>query len=563
MHRKYRISFIFSLIFALLCEVFFIFVSSDLFAFDSLIETQQGVAISITPREIDFGNIRTSEGSKGDFVMKSPGSGTSEWSIAGPPGWIVMETQKLTGLLQDKDESIKVHISSLKEVRQEEAGRVKNLHLVQMTLHASNKLVSYQKRLTTGLHREMLKISFNGTATNIFVRFRLIAATLEPLLDVEPARIDLGIVRQGEQIEKRVRITNKGMTTLKWNISLQNDNDSGMLLAAGHYVSFMNSDVKGTGTYMPPQYLKDALDISGKWSEVNGYPSTSIINHILRYHFTGTGVTVLFTGEPDGTDMTAFIDEEMIISQECKAGPKERAECVVVEGLPYGNHTLTLAGYGTQLIVEGVKVYGKEVMKGPNGWINISPVSGTTNRETDYVNMTFNTKVTTPGYYAENIVFDSNGGNSIVEISLEVSEDTSSKSVDVYRYVEDVDYLYTSNPQEDSKIINPGGYMKEGVAFRLFTAGTPGTTPLYRWYHASRRTHYFSYYNQSEQGKIPAGYVLEGTIGNIGTSRLTNTRPLYRWFNPSNTSNFYTTDQSGEGHLRKGYRFEGIVGYVR
>jgi len=556
---------IFSIIVILLSNASVMLCPSNISARESAYEMKQDVsalALTITPREIDFGSIRPSEGIKGAFILKNTGSRTLEWSITGPPGWICMETQKLTGSLQDKPENIKIHISSLKEFKHEEEGRLKNFYHVQMTLEAHNKLVSYQKRMASGMHREMLKMVSNGETTMIFVRFKLVSAILEPVIDVDQARLDFGIVKQGEQITKRVKVTNKGMRTLKWDVEIQKDMNALMPGKGGHYVSFLNEDIKGSGAYLPPLHLKDAIDLSGKWAELGGYPSSNTVNHILRYRFTGTGISVLFSVEPDGGEMTGFVDEELIISQECHAGSKERAECVVAEGLPYGNHTLILAGYGAQLMIEGVRVYGREVMKGAPGWINISPDSGTTNRETDYVNIMINTKLTSPGIYGENIVFDSNGRKSVVEISLEVSEDTSSRSIDIYRYLMDSDYLYTSNPQEDSRIILAGGYKKQGVAFRLFSPGTPGTTPLYRWYHPSKRIHYYSY-SQPGEGKVLNGYVLEGTIGNIGTSRLTNTKALYRWYNPLTTSNFYTTDPSGEGHLKKGYRFEEIVGYVR
>jgi len=564
MHTRCRI-IIFSLVFILLNSVSFILYLPDVIASESAYKMKQdisAVALTVTPREIDFGSIRPSEGIKGTFILQNAGSDLLEWSITGPQSWILLETQKLTGSLRDKPESIKVHISSLREYRHEEGGKIKNYFHVQMNLEARNKLVSYQKRMASGMHREMLKLVFNGETITLFVRFKLVSAVLEPVVDVDQTRLYFGIVKQGEQVARRVKVTNKGMGTLKWDVDIQKDMHTLIPFANSHYVSFLNEDTRGSGIYTPPSYLKDAIDLSGKWAELGGYPSSNTFNHILSYRFSGTGISVLFSVEPDGGEMSAFIDEGLIISQECYAGPKERAECIVAEGLPYGNHTLILAGYGTQLIIEGVRVYGKEIMKGAPGWISISPDSGTTNRETDYVNITINTKLTNPGTYGENIVFDSNGGKAVVEVSLEVSEDTSSKTIDVYRYIMDSDYLYTSNPQEDSQTILYGGYKKQGIAFRLFSPGTPGTKPFYRWYHSGKRIHYYSH-NQPIEGKVLNGYVLEGTIGNIATSRLTNTKALYRWYNPLTTSNFYTTDPGGEGHLKKGYRFEEIAGYVR
>jgi len=308
--------------------------------------------------------------------------------------------------------------------------------------------------------------------------------------------------------------------------------------------------------------LKDVMDISGKWSELNGYPSGNTSHHTLKYRFWGTGISVFFSVEPDGGDLTAYVDEKLKNNQECHAGQKERAECMVVEGLTYGPHTLTVLSKGSHVMIEGVGIYGKDAMKGNPGWIKIFPDSGTTTRETDFVNIMVNTQQAGPGYYEENVVFDSDGGQSVIEVSLEVSENTISKSVDVYRYALDSDYLYTSNPQEDTRIIQARGYRKQGIAFRLFSSDTPGTTAFYRWYHPGKKIHYYSYDRHGE-GRSLKGYTFEGTIGNIGTSRLTNTRALYRWFNPATGSRFYSTDPNGEGHLRKGYRFDGIAGYVR
>ena len=44
---------------------------------------------------------------------------------------------------------------------------------------------------------------------------------------------------------------------------------------------------------------------------------------------------------------------------------------------------------------------------------------------------------------------------------------------------------------------------------------------------------------------------------------MTNTRELYRWFNPSTKRHYYSTSPKGATGTRRGYRFEGIAGYVR
>lgn len=525
-------------------------------------ENSVGAALTVTPREIDLGDIGPSEGAKTLFVLKNSGSGAIEWSVSGPEGWTLMETQKLGGVLRDKPANLKIHVSSLKEVLYEDAGKSRNTYPVQVTLATWNRFVSYQKRLTPGAHREMLTLTSNSGTRTIFIRFKLVSAMSEQVINVEPLRVDFGIVRPGEQVAKRVKVTNRGINTLKWGASVQGQQNTDSPAKSGRYISFLNDDIAGSGFYAQPPQLKDVMDISGKWLEQSGYPAGNTVQHILKYRFLGTGISVFFSVAPDGGELTAYVDDKAKNSRECHAGPKERAECMVIEGLTYGPHTLTIVGKGGQMMIEGVGVYGKDVMKGTPGWISIFPDSGTTNRETDFVNITVNLQQSSPGYYGENIVFDSNGGKSVVQISLEVSEDNISKSVDVYRYAGNSDYLYTSNPQEDARIIQARGYRKQGISFRLFSPGTPGTTSFYRWYHPAKKIHFYSYDRHGEDRSL-RGYTFEGTIGNIGTSRLTNTRALYRWLSPVTGGRFYTTDPNGEGHLKKGYRFDGIAGYVR
>jgi len=192
--------------------------------------------------------------------------------------------------------------------------------------------------------------------------------------------------------------------------------------------------------------------------------------------------------------------------------------------------------------------------------ISIFPDSGDTTREIDYVNVMVNAKQP-PGFYDESITFSSNGGKAVVQVSLEISaENRAARVVDVFRYAAGYDYLYTANPEMEAKNIQR--YRKQGIAYRLFAAGAPGTTPFYRWYNAEKNDHFYSYDFKGE-GRSLQGYVYEGTIGNIATSRLTNTRELYRWYNSSTGRHFYTTDPNGEGIGKRGYRFDGIAGYVR
>jgi hypothetical protein len=213
--------------------------------------------------------------------------------------------------------------------------------------------------------------------------------------------------------------------------------------------------------------------------------------------------------------------------------------------------------------IEGVRIYGKEFMKGPPGWLKVYPISGRTSRETDYITLTVNPQSLSPGWYTENVLVNSNGGRKMVEVYLEVGSPNVTKMLDVYRFVRGTDYFLTTNPQAEMKGIQAGGYQKEGIEnFRLFLPGTPGTMNFHRWYNPQKGDRFYSY-DLKGGGKSLSGYIYEGVIGNIGSSRLTGTKELYRWYNPSRGTHFYTTDPGGGGMKQRGYRFDGIAGYVR
>ena len=167
-----------------------------------------------------------------------------------------------------------------------------------------------------------------------------------------------------------------------------------------------------------------------------------------------------------------------------------------------------------------------------------------------------------PGYYLSNIIFNTNGGEDIVEVFAEVVADSLAKVIDVYRYYNGTDYMFTVNPQAESVKLIQNRYVKEGIAFRLFISDTPGTVSFYRWYNPQTRLHFY-HYDQAGGGKNLRGYLFEGAIGNIATSKLTNTRELYRWYNSQTGGYFYSTDMQGGRISKKTYRFDGIAGYVK
>ena len=349
------------------------------------------------------------------------------------------------------------------------------------------------------------------------------------MLDVEPLRIDFGAVRPGEQITRRVQVTNRGKEPLKWKAGLPGK--KGMpeteLVTKGRYVSFLNEAAVGAGSYPASGQLREGLELSGPWAEEGGYPVSQSDRSILRYRFTGTGISLFIKKTPDGGPFTVFIDEQFVNLFDGFSERRERVEILITDDQPEVSHSLAIVNGGGRVIVEGVRIFGKPVLKGPPGWISIFPNSGMTTRETDYVNIVLNTNRLTPGIYGEQIFFTSNGGEADVEVFLEVAAVTQTRFLDVHRYLAGSDYLYTTNPQAEASRLQ--GYRHLGIAFRLFSPGTPGTTDFFRWFNPVKGDHFYST-DPSGGGKPPAGYLFEGSIGNIATSRLTGTRELYRWF---------------------------------
>ncbi|HUH66763.1 MAG TPA: hypothetical protein VLZ07_10040 [Syntrophales bacterium] len=517
---------------------------------------EQVPVLQISPREIDLGAIGPDEGVRGSFVLKNVGSGTLNWHVEGAEGWSPLDEKKLSGSFKAGVENLQVHVSFLKNIlgSKETAGKP----LIQMSIEGGNQINAFRKNLSFGSYREMLKFASNGGTRTFFVRFEIASRDAEPKIDVDPVRIDFGTVKPGEFSTKRIKVTNRGQEILRWHVSVK-DNGNGTS-ENGRYSSFLNGDIRGSGVYLPPAHLKEYLDMAGKWTDRNGLPSTASPGSALKYRFSGSVITVFFPKETDMEDVALYVDDKHVTEPGCQEGQRETTECVIAEGIPQGQHVLAIVNRSGSTIVEGVRVQSRDVKRLGPGMISIFPDSGDTTREIDYVNVMVNAKQA-PGFYDESIVFNSNGGKAVVEISVEISaENKAARVVDVFRYAAGYDYLYTANLETEAKYIHR--YKKQGIAYRLFAAGAPGTTPFYRWYNAEKNDHFYSYDVKGE-GRSLQGYVYEGTIGNIATSRLTNTRELYRWYNSSTGRHFYTTDPNGEGIGKRGYRFDGIAGYVR
>ncbi len=518
--------------------------------------------LSVSPKEIDLGAIAPGKEETAVFNIKNLGAGAVNWTLLKPEGWFCQDEQKISGTVEGKSSAVKIRIRHAKGGGEAKAKGANGT--VQLYLETETKTMNCKKELAPGSFRETLKIATNAGTRSIFVKFKINPAGNEPVLEVNPQRMDFGAVNAGEQVTRRLALTNKGRDMLKWSVDLSPaiQAESGSMIKKGRYISFFNVSVKGFKTYSPSQAMKESLEMFGLWVEAGGYPVSGAPNSTLKLKFAGRGIAVLFSRSPDGGSFSAYIDDKFVTRFECLSEHNEEVEMLVAEGLADGPHTLSLISKEGHNTIEGVRVFSREVAKVGAKWIKVLPISGRTSRETDFINITIDTQHLTPGWHGDCIAFNSNGGKKIVEVSLEVLMGNIAKLLDVYRYARGYDYFLTTNPQAEARSLQAGNYQKQGIAFRLFGPGTPGTTGFHRWYHPQKGDRFYSS-DPSGGRRSLNGYFYEGIIGNIATSRLTNSRELYRWYNYSSGNHFFTTDPRGEGVTKKGYRFDGIAGYVR
>lgn len=522
--------------------------------------------LAITPREIDIGTIGSDETVSGIFTLKNMGSGIMDWSTGGPEGWKLLEDRKLSSVVEDDADYLRIEIRVLPNERTlYESASKASFYPVEMKLAAGAGELICQKDLSAGMHKEAIKITSTGGLRTIFVTFKIVSSIELAQINLNPERMDMGSLLQGKTVSKKIRLTNKGKEILKWSVSVQKQKRGDIQMGSfkkGRYISFVNGELRGSSVYIPPVHLKESMDVTGQWAENEGYPSSTGGGNSIKFLFNGTGLLLYFTTYPDIGNLTIYLDGNLINEHDWFTDQKEKGELLVADGLVDGSHSVTLVNKEGRLDIEGVKILGKEIVRGPAGWINIFPNSGSTTLETEYINVNLNTAQLTPGFYSDNIVFNSNGGEGIVEVFVEVIPDKVTKVIDVFRYSKGLDFLLTSNPRTEAILINQNDYVKEGIAFRLFVPETPGTTNFYRWYNPQKKDHFY-HYDPKGGGKQIQGYQFEGSIGNIATSRLTNTKELYRWFNSTTGHYFYSTDPKGEKVAKKGYQFDGIAGYVR
>ncbi len=508
----------------------------------------------VSPAEIDLGVLRPGEEAKGIFSTKSGESATPDWFARAPAGWQPVDDKNMTGLTGETPQPFLITLRYVKEVE-----RFKNSFAsLVLSLESGGRKVAFRREAPVGELREMIKFNYVGGTQTVSFVLLLEKMPIEPILGLDERRIDLGVANAGEIISRRIKLTNKGREPLEWKIRL-----AGAVKEAitERYFSFRRDDQAATPSSLTGQ-IKTGLELLGGCACDNqGYPSCEGEDSLLRFKFTGTGLKLYFRKSLQGGLFSVFLGEQFIELFDSYSTMTESAEVFLVEGQPYGDHVLTIYGGKAKTTFEGADILGETISQGPRGWISVFPDSGTTTRETDYINVSLNTHGLPAGFYGERILFTSNGGNADLRLSLEVTKGSKSSLLNIYRYFTGFDSLFTANPQAETARVRARGYQYSGVVFRLFAPGTPGTTEFFRWFNPARGDHYYTH--ERDCSKALPGYLFEGSIGNIGTSKLKGTRALYRWYNTKTGCHFYTTGQAGEGMAQKGYYFDGIAGYVQ
>ncbi|HON59460.1 MAG TPA: hypothetical protein PLT45_08025 [Smithella sp.] len=520
--------------------------------------------LSATPREINLGTIVADKAAEGTFVLNNVGGGTLEWSVGCPQDWETMKDQPLKTVSAEKTDSLRVEVNMVsgESSAGDEQG---SSYIVEMRLVSASGGIACKKQMTVGAHKEAIKITSNGGEKTVFVVFTIVYAQKNARINLKPSRLDMGKVAPDKAVSRRITLTNSGRETLNWSVALREHDEIGAQtdFSRGRYLSFYNEEIRGKGMYVLPAHLKDMTELTGSWLETDGYPSGAEGENIIKINFQGRGVYLYLFAYPEEVNLVISLDKRLIKNPDLFKNLKEKkGEIIIADELENGPHVLTITSRDSRIVLEGLKILGEPVNYFPAESIKIVPNSGATSRQSNYLGVTLNPARLAPGYYAGDIVFNTNSGEATVEIFAEILPETITQVIDIYRYFNGTDYMFTANPEAEARRLAINQYVKEGIAFRLFAPGTPGTTAFYRWYHPGRKSHFY-HYQADGGGKDLRGYIFEGPVGNIATSRLTNTRELYRWYNAKTGHYFYTTEIQGGKVNKKAYRFDGIAGYVR
>lgn len=508
-------------------------------------------AAEIKPAEISLGASSPQREASASFSLKKISPGQSRWVMYGPEGWYPQVGQKTDGLVGTDPLTFKVILKSLALTGI--PGEMESDVPVELVFDSPAGQMVFRNNMAPGRYRERVRFSFDDIDKSLDMYFRILKDE-KPVLLLDSYGIDFGNVESGKTSGGKLQIRNPGRSVLSWKIR-----KPAQPAGCRRYISLLNPELREGEPYAAPLHLVSSVQLKGDWSAIEGY-ALGRRGSSVQVNFTGTGITVYGAKDSDPGVLEVNLDGERAADVMCGSGYLEVSEILSLAGLADGPHTLTVSKNDGVLYLEGFNVIGGPVRSAPAGWLKVFPDDGTTQSETDYVNLTINTAGLPPGTYCDEVAVDSNSGTALITLSANVTVSAVPQILKIYRFTRGRDILYSCNPQEESHR-KLAGYLNKTLAFRLYREDTPGTRQLFRWYSQAKGNHYYS--TSRDGDKFTYGYFLEGPIGNIATSRLPATRELYHWFNPATGMHFYTTDSKGENAARAKYVYQGIVGYVR
>ena len=521
----------------------------------------------ITPAEVNLGIVSYEKSGEATFTLKNKSSKSIQWSTVGPESWKKVGWQKLTRTLENKSDSLRVELRVIPKESFSREDMNKNLSVfTEMLIESGGGKIICVKKISAGSHQEEIQLNSASDQKTISIHFTIAYIQQNPLINVRPLKLDMGSMPPDKTVSKKIILTNSGKETLTWSVATQKheNDDIASILQQGRYLSFQNEAARKSGSYAVPGHLKGILELTGSWLENNGYPSAAEGENIFKVNFSGTGIILYLLSCGKEGNLTVSLDKQVMNRRDLLEDVEDNeGEVLIANKLEDGPHVLTIICKDNHVTLEGIKILGVNTTFFPYNNMKIFPDSGATTRQSNYLTVSLNTGQMFPGFYKDNIVFTSNGGEAVVEVFAEILPENISKVVDIYRYYNGSDYLFTADPQSEIKRLLQNKYLKEGIAFRLFIPDTPGTACFYRWYHPHLKSHFY-HYDPKGGNKDLRGYIFEGSIGNIATSKLTNTRELYRWYNAKTGHYFYSTDvHQGDKIDKKSYHFDGIAGYVK
>lgn len=522
--------------------------------------------LRVTPHEVDLGTIGPGEESEGLYQVKRSGVDAVTWELDAAGEWKAGQDQEpLTVVMTDHARALDISLRSARvdPVEVPGGGVLFDLELVLQA--GGGQTAVYHRRAPEGSYQDQVVLRLNDRHRTLFFAYQVSAEKSRPVLRLEPRVLILGMLEPEKVYMPKISVRNEGKSMLSWNAEVQGRRAffHDMRLPRGMFMSLYNEKTGDDQFYTPPEQAAEVVSFSGWWRGRGGYPERFARNDSLTYSFEGTGVAVSFFTSPGAGSFRVSINDAYAGEIDCDGPSEERKEVMIAGDLEPGPQVLTLtAAQEGPFRLEGFRVYGTDVKRATGNWIRLSPSRGVTRTSPDFVSLIINPAELEAGLYRENILFDSDGGREVVELFFEVKEARTAALIPIYLYRRGDDRLYRPEsltlPDELVR-----GYRKEEVAFTLFSAGTPGTAEFYAW-HDPRRNSWFYSTDRTGDGREAAGYVFQGSIGNIALVPIRETRELYRLYNPETRRYLYTTTLREESEKRRrGYRYDGIAGYVR